>query len=101
MSGTAGLALALAALLGGARESLEMRLTRIDDPALRQGTAQALSRGVKVRLILSPREKSSRQRGDGLRSLGLQLRWSAKDGDSYVIADEQKVCLGGFDGWAA
>ncbi len=78
--------------------TLDIQSPSLGDPGLERDLAQAVSRGVKVRLLLSPASKASRSFAAQNKIAALAPRWSSVDSDArYWIADRAKILTGTFD----
>jgi hypothetical protein len=82
---------AMGDFVGSASKSLDLRLGRLEDPEIGRAAAQAVSRGVKVRLLLSWRPKANRLAAPALRQGGLELRWQPTERLSYGVADQSRL----------
>lgn len=90
----------LEAVIYSATARLDLRLPRFDDEGLKRSVAEALSRGVKVRLLVGKDAEAALNQSVDLIRMGLKAR-VFKSGDSrYAIADRTRALLGQLDGTA-
>ena len=85
--------------INGAKESLFLELPCLNDPSLEGALMRAARRGVKVRLLLSPRFKSNNGCVRRLKKSAVRLRWSDSNA-RLILADSCRGMLGSFNGLA-
>lgn len=83
-----------------AKESLSLELPCLNDEGLEKALVKAASRGVKVRLLLSPRFKSNNFCVRRFKGSGVRLRWCDSNA-RFILADSCRVMLGSFNGLPA
>ena len=87
-------------VMNSAGQTLNLRFTRFEDPALERCAEMALSRGAKVRLILRGDEKPNRLAAERLKTMGIRLRFALSGDEHYAVADGMRAIFGSFDGCA-
>lgn len=83
-----------------AKESLSLGLPNLNDAGLENALIKASKRGVKVRLLLSPRFKSNNLCARRLKGSGVRLRWSDSNA-RFILADSCRLMSGSFNGLPA
>jgi sugar-specific transcriptional regulator TrmB len=86
--------------IAAAKESLIVELPCLNDLRLESALARAAKRGVKVRLLLSPRFKSNNSSVRRFKNSGVRLRWSDSNA-RFIAADSCRMLLGSFNGLAS
>ncbi len=85
-------------IIGSAKETLDIMLYQFSNPAMMQALANAVSRGVRVRIILEPRVDANYPTAEFLSQKGIQVRFASKEYTNThaktAIIDGKKVLVG-------
>ena len=96
-----GSADALIGALGSAQETIDVQMYVFTAGELKKALADAVRRGVRVRVILEPRIDSNLATASELRASGVEVRWAsmsfANTHSKLAIIDNRKVLVGSIN----
>jgi phosphatidylserine/phosphatidylglycerophosphate/cardiolipin synthase-like enzyme len=84
--------------IGSAEKTLEVMLYQFSNPAMQDALANAVKKGVVVRVILEPRVDSNYATAEILSQNGVKVRWASKEYTNThaktAVIDGKKVIVG-------